>query len=135
MYSKDILSDGFIFVLFNTCWGIYSNTKESKYTVLFLSIYSVNIFTLILVKIYYIYYIASSFFLSTLSLSKMSLNLGLWLKCLVISILLKGWSNTKTFYKYDSYYYIPFLLSWHLFQLSWFLFKRCLLPLKEPQMF
>ena len=134
MYSKHIVSDEFIFVLFNTCWGINSNTKESKYTVVFLLIYSINIFTLFLVKIYCIYYIASSFFLSTLSLSKMSLNLGLWLKCLVISILLKGWSRTKTFYKYDSYYYILFLLSWHFSQLTWFIFKRYLLPLKEPQM-
>ena len=49
------------------------------------------------------------------------------MKYLVISILLKGWSRTKSFYPYDWYHYILFLLlqyfllsSWHLSQLIYF---------------
>ena len=43
---------------------------------------------------------ASSFTLSKLFLEKMPLNLGLYLKQLVISILLKVWRRTNNFYLY-----------------------------------
>ena len=50
------------------------------------------------------------FFLFLLLLRKTSLNLGLSIICLVVSILLNGWSGTKIFYTNDLYYYIFLLL-------------------------
>ena len=56
-----------------------------------------------------------SIVLGNLSLQKTSLNLGLQLKYLAISILLKGWSGTRSSYSHDPCLYILFLLSEHLF--------------------
>ena len=97
-------------ILFDTFGVIHSIIKESKYTAVFLSINNETqcVPLLCLSSIYMTY--APSFILGKLSLEKMAINLVLLLECLVLSILLKGWSRTKTFYPYDPYYYI-FLLS------------------------
>ena len=68
---------------------------------------------------------APSFVLGKSSLEKTPLNLGSQLKYLLISILLEVWGGNKTFYPYNRYYYILFLLSWHFFRPLWLLFQIC----------
>ena len=51
------------------------------------------------------------FILGKLSREKIPLNLGLYLKYLLILIMLKGWCGTKHFYPCDPYYYILSQLS------------------------
>ena len=63
-------------------------------------------FTLFVIKIYDLY---TYFIIGKLSLEKTQLNLG-------ISVLLKGWSETKNVEPQDPYYHSLFLLSWLLFQ-------------------
>ena len=55
---------------------------------------------------------ASYFILDQLFLEKAPLNLGSYFKYLVISISFKGWSGTKSFYLYNPFYSIFFLLFW-----------------------
>ena len=64
-----------------------------------------------------------SLILDKLPLDKTPLNLGWWLKYLVISILFKRWGKTKNLYSYDPYYYMFFMFSWIFFLLSWVLFQ------------
>ena len=81
----------------NTSCGIYSLPKESKYTALFLSVNNeTRCVALLCLSSRFMTY-TPSFILGKLSLEKAPLNLGLLLKYLVISILLKGWSGTKIF--------------------------------------
>ena len=110
--------------LFNTSCGKYSILKESKYAVVFLPIdnetrcVSFNLFTSRLITY------NPSPILDKLSLKITPLSLGSLLKHLVISMLLKVWSRTKTFYPF--YYNILFLLSWLIFQ-------KYLLPINKFQ--
>ena len=62
-----------------------------------------------------IFGIHSIFYFRSIIPCKGPLNLGLWLKYLVNSILVIGWSETKNFYPYDPLYYILFLLLWLFF--------------------
>ena len=103
------------FVLFNRSWRIYFISKESKYTILFLSINNTTQLILILRLSSRFMTYAPSFILGKLSLENISINLGSKLKYLVISILLKQWDRTKDFYPFDPYYYILFMLLWLLF--------------------
>ena len=59
--------------------------------------------------------IHSIFYSRSIIPCKGPLNLGLWLKYLVNSILVIGWSGTKNVYPYDPLCYILFLLLWLFF--------------------
>ena len=110
-------------ILLNTSWGIFSIPKDSKFTPILLSINNETQYVpLLCLSSRFMTYIPS-FILGKLYLEKTTLNLGLQLKYLVISILLKGWSRNKTFYPNDPYY-ILWLFSWHLFQPSLLLFQK-----------
>ena len=70
------MCDRFVFILFNTSGGIYSLPKESKYTVVFMSINNEtgSVPLLFIIEIYYM--CALSFTLGKLSTEKTPLNLG-----------------------------------------------------------
>ena len=109
-------------ILFNSSWGIYSIPKESNYKAVLLSITNETQGVDLLCLSLRFMTFALSFILDKLPFKKTPLNLGSYLKYLVISILLKGWSRTKICHPCDKYYII--LLLWkHIFQLSWLHFQ------------
>ena len=87
-------------ILFITFSGIYSISKESKYTAVFLSINNKTLFFSLLCLPSKIHEIGPSFILSKLSPELTALNLCSCLKCLVILILLKGWGRSKNLYPF-----------------------------------
>ena len=87
-------------VFFNTYSNLYLIPKTLKYTAAFLSIINESQCVPLLSLSSRFMTHTPSFVLGNLSLEKTLLNLGLSLKCLGISILLKGWSGTKNFYPY-----------------------------------
>ena len=108
-------------ILLNTSWGIYSVLKESKYTVVFVSInnktqcvpllfYHWDLWYMLLLLFHICSFFYMILFLFLWPLRKTPLNLGFSIICLVVWILLNGWSGTKFFYTNDLYYYIFLLL-------------------------
>ena len=97
-------------ILLNTSCEIYSIPSKLKYTTVFLSINNeTQCIPLLCLSSKFLTY-ARSFIVGKLSFEKLPLNLASYLKYLVFSILLKGWSGTKNFDPYDQDYYIHFQL-------------------------